>query len=129
MNGIAVHRYLEYAATQPQRLGSCDCVTFVRDVLLAGWGRDIGRHLQYTDRRSAVARLRQTGGLEEAFTAVLGELQPICELAPGDVIYFPNRGQRTVGVLLPQFVVARGHRVVHRVIPPDNAMGWPTDGC
>lgn len=128
MNRLALHRYLESAASSPQVLGRCDCVTFAVDVLRIGWGRDLSGSLGYSDRRSAVQRLRDAGGLEDAVTEVLGEPVPGDELVPGDFVFFPMRGQRTIGVLLDGFVVVRGHRTIHRVHVPRNAIGWRTDG-
>ncbi len=112
MNIPALHEYFIEQSQQQQKLGVVDCVQFVTGAVFAGWGRDYRDVLQYSDRRSAVTRLRQLGGLKEACVHALGEITIIDDLEPGDVIWYDKPA--TLGVLMPGYVAVKMGRSVQR---------------
>jgi hypothetical protein len=125
MNELALRDYFERVARLPQRFGVYDCCTFVVEVLLYGFNRDFRHALRYWDRRSAVTRLRGAGGLREAFTDVLGPEQLISDCPPGTVAYFNNPA--FVGILMPDYIAVKGHKVIHRFRIEPHRTGWRTD--
>ena len=125
MNVEALSDYLSEAAQRPAALGHFDCVRFVFEARVVGWGRDFRDRLGYHNRRSAVARLRAAGGLYEAICHDLGQDIPISDLSAGDIAYFPDPA---IGLILPGCVVVKAYRTVLR-LPLDSARsGWRTDG-
>lgn len=122
MNVEALHAYLSEQAATRQRFGTVDCVSFVAGAVLAGWNRDYSDILGYSDRRSAVNRLRQLGGLRAACDYAMGDMHPIDELEPGDVIWFDEPA--TIGLLMPGYVAVKIGTPVHRVMIQPEMRGW-----
>ncbi len=91
---------------------------------MVGWGRDFTHELGYWDRRTAVSRLRAAGGLHQAISDVLGMPRHIEHLAPGDLVYFDT--PPTLGLLLDNGVIVKGHYTVQRALLSPEMMGWST---
>ncbi len=125
MDELAIRDYFERVSRLPQRFGVYDCCTFVVETLLYGFGRDYRDALRYWDRRSAVRRLRDCGGLREAFTEIFGPEQLISECPSGTVAYFDRPG--FVGIVMPGYIAVKGHLVIHRFIIENHRTGWRTD--
>jgi hypothetical protein len=123
MNVEALSRYLSQAAQQPAALGRLDCVRFVVEALVIGWGRDYRRHLEYSDRRTAVAQLRRQGGLMDAIDRALGQNLPATDLGPGDIAYFDDP---CIGIILPNHVLVKVRRCILRVPMDSVRCGWKT---
>lgn len=124
MNVLALQDFFWRESQRKQKLGVVDCVQFVCGAVKAGWDRDYSDILRYSDRRSAVQRLRVLGGLRAACDMAMGEQQPVDELEPGDVIWFdkPN----TIGLLMPGYVAVKiGGRIDRYEIEPE-MIGWKT---
>lgn len=122
MNKAALRRYFIEQAEQPQKLGTIDCVKFVCGAVYEGWNRDYSDILGYKDRRTAVNRLRELGGLKAACDMAMGERYPIDELEPGDVVWFDKPA--TIGLLMPGYIAVKlGSRIDRYVIEPQ-MMGW-----
>jgi hypothetical protein len=126
MNEIALRHFFNDQAMLPQQLGVIDCVSFVTGAVQAGWGRDYHSVLKYQDRRSAVKRLRELGGLKNACTYAMGEMVPIDELSPGDVVWFEQ--PTCIGLLMPEYVAVKQGRTINRYAIDPRMMGWRTDG-
>lgn len=122
MNVEALSRYFIEQSRQRQRFGSNDCVTFVAGALLTGWGKDYTRALGYSDRRSAVRRLRVAGGLRAACDQVFGAMCEVEELRPGDVAYFERPA--TLGLVMPGYVAVLIASQVQRVKIEIARGGW-----
>lgn len=123
MNTHALSRYLIEAAARPFRLGEHDCVSFAFEAVKVGWDRDYTACLGYSDRRSAVDRLREAEGLHEAICEGLGEDLPMSELQPGDLAWF---GGSMIGVIMPGYVAVKAYRTIVRM-PMEHALsGWKT---
>ena len=121
MNTVALSKYFETAAQQPAELGHFDCVRFVVEAMNVGWGRDYRHVLGYSDRRSAVKRLRAAGGLQEAFIAELGEPVAASDLSTGDIAWFSDPA---VGLVLTNCIVVKVRKTILR-LPLDSAnIGW-----
>ena len=124
MNKAALGRFFETQYGQKQELGSIDCVKFVTNAVLIGWERDYRAILQYDDRRSAVKRLRELGGLKAACCHAMGDMHPISELEPGDVVWFDEPA--TIGLLMPGYVAVKLGSVIHRFQIEPQMKGWKT---
>ena len=112
MNTVALSEYFETAAQQRAEFGHLDCVRFVVDAMYVGWDRDYRDVLQYSDRRSAVKRLRDAGGLQEAFIDALGEPVAASELRPGDIAWFSDPA---VGLVLENCIVVKMRKTIVRM--------------
>ena len=123
MNTEALAGYLKGAAARPAEFGKFDCVSFVFVGLQIGWGRDYLQFLGYSDRRSAVERLRSSDGLYDAMCEGLGQDLPICELGPGDIAWFPDS---TIGLMLPDYIAVKAYRTIYRVPFEMSRSGWKT---
>lgn len=123
MNAEILHDYFRSVAGRRQRLGVCDCVTFTVDVLRLGFGKDYREHMQYSDRRSAVKRLRRSGGLLPAMVELFGPLQPIESLGAGSIAYF-EKPRRALGVVMGEYIMVRGDGCLHRLTLNSAAGGW-----
>lgn len=123
----ALSEYLARVAPLPYRFGTIDCVSFVADCLSIGFGRDYHAALRYTDRRSAVARLRAAGGLRDAVCDALGEEWPIESLTIGDVAYIRSE-HGTIGIILPRCIAVKANRTIHRFEMSSARFGWKTYG-
>jgi len=126
MNVDALRLFFNTAANQRQKLGTVDCVSFVTQAVFIGWGRDFFGYLQYDDRRSAVQRLRQLGGLKQACDHAMGEQRPVTELEPGDVVWFDKPA--TIGLLMEGYVAVKMGKTIHRLQIEPQMVGWKTDG-
>lgn len=124
MNILALQEYFWDESTKPQKLGVVDCVKFVTTAVYLGWGRDHRHMLEYTDRRSAVARLRELGGLHAACVHALGYPVPIDKLSAGDVIWFNDPA--SIGLLMPEYVAVKANKCIHRYQKDDKMSGWIT---
>ncbi len=122
MNYLALREFFNEQCALPQRLGKHDCVLFVLWACKIGFGRDHIAGMRYTDRRSAVRQLREEGGLEGAFTKHFGELKSIDDLDVGDIINLKEIS--SVGLLMPGYVVAKGHYQLCRFAIDSNMVGW-----
>jgi len=71
-----------------------------------------------------VAKIREDGGLYEAFARVLGEAVPRSELLPGDIAYFPDE---FVGLVMPGYIAVKYRRTIHRVPFERCAQGFQWD--
>ena len=127
MNKPALQDYFAKVASLPQRFGVYDCCTFIVESLLIGWDRDYRDALRYYDRKSAVKRLRQDGGLREAFEDVLGNEHLIMDDPPGTVAWFGDPGQKCVGLVMPMGIFVKANGCIHRFIMEDHRTGWRTD--
>ncbi|MEE8599318.1 MAG: hypothetical protein V3S69_07430 [Dehalococcoidales bacterium] len=125
MNAEALHTYLGEQSLLPQKLGVIDCVTFVTGAVKAGWDRDFYFTLKYGNRRSAVARLRELGGLSAAVDGALGSRYPISELPEGSVVYL-DVPSPTLGLVLGDQVLVKVHKQVIRVTRDSVLYGWRT---
>ena len=125
MDADALSDYLSEAAQRPAALGRFDCVRFVAEGLAVGWGRDFRDRLGYSDRRSAVDRLRAAGGLYDAVCSELGQDLPISELRAGDIAYFPDP---SIGLVLRDRIVLKAYRTILHVPLLAARSGWRTDG-
>lgn len=123
MNVDALRDYFAEVAPAAIRLGGLDCVRFVADALAIGFDRDYRAVLGYSDRASAVRRLRSAHGLEAAVSDALGPLCAKRDLGVGDVAWFPQR-PASIGLIMPGYVAVKGNRAIHRVDPDCYAMGW-----
>jgi len=112
VNVTALRSYFSEVSTRPSVLGELDCVRFVIESIRIGWGRDFRDCLRYQCRRSAVAQLREDGGLYDAFARVLGEAVPRSELIPGDIAYFTDS---FVGLMMPEYIAVKYRRTIYRV--------------
>ena len=126
INIPALKRYFHTTANHPHALGMMDCVRFVTEAVYIGWGRDYRPVLQYQDRRSAVDRLRELGGLRGACNFAMGPMQSIEDLEAGDVIYF-HKPRPTIGLLMPEFVLVKMGKNIHRLEIEQGMKGWKTD--
>ncbi len=124
MNTEALHKYFALQSQLPQRFGVVDCVTFCLEGVKIGWGRDHLDLLGYYDRRTAVKRLRKAGGLHQAFSDAFGMPKSIRKLKPGDLIYFSE--PPTIGLLLENGVIIKGHYTVQRALLDPKMTGWST---
>jgi hypothetical protein len=124
LNEIALREYFNDQAGTPQKFGTIDCVKFVAGAVCVGWNRDYRSKLLYSDRRSAVERLRSFGGLLRACNNAMGEMFPIEELSPGDVIWFDKPA--SIGLLMPGYVAVKMGKCVHRFRIENKMMGWKT---
>ncbi len=122
MNREALARYFDDWANRRQCLGTIDCVQFVAGAVYVGWNRDYRNVLQYDDRRSAVRRLRELGGLQAACCHAMGDMRPIDELEPGDVVWFDRPA--TIGLLMPNYVAVKMGRTIHRLVIEPHMRGW-----
>lgn len=126
VNIPALQEYFWDEAQLKQQFGVHDCVTFVVGALKVGWSRDFTHHLGYHDRKSAVLRLRQAGGLEAAITRVLGPKRPIRDLGPGSIIWFCEPD--TVGLLMHDYIAVKYASGILKLDIIDNLEGWCTRG-
>ncbi len=124
MNIPALREFFNTQAPITQRLGTIDCVSFVTQAIFIGWGRDYRDILQYNDRRSAVARLRELGGLKAACFHTLGPMYFICDLNPGDVIWFDK--PPSIGLLMPTYIAVKQGVTINRYVLEAHLMGWRT---
>ena len=124
MNTEALHAYFAQQSQLPQRFGVVDCVTFCLEGIKIGWGRDHLELLGYWDRRSAVDRLRKAGGLHQAMSDAFGMPRSISVLEPGDLIFFSVPA--TVGLMVDNGVIVKGHYTVQRAIFDPEMTGWST---
>ncbi len=127
MNVPALQDYFAKVAPLPQKFGVYDCCTFLIESLLIGWDRDFRDELRYFDRKTAVARLRQDGGLREAFEVVFGPGGYIKDGPPGSIAWFGDEGQKSVGLVMPIGIFVKGNGCIHRFIMEDYRTGWRTD--
>ncbi len=125
MNVDALHQYFLEEGSKKQCLGTIDCVRFVTGAVLAGWNRDYRAVLQYRDRRSAVNRLRELGGLRGACDYALGKRYPISKLSPGDVVYIEHP-VASIGLLMHDYIAVKFGSTVHRYRITADMMGWKT---
>lgn len=121
MNRIALANYFEEVAATPSNLGGLDCVRFVIESIYYGWGADFRDVLGYSDRRSAVERLRIAGGLEQSFTDEFGEPVAAVNLRPGDIAYFEDPA---IGLVMPGYVAVKFSRTIGRVSLQFVSKGW-----
>jgi cell wall-associated NlpC family hydrolase len=124
MDTEALHAYFARQSQLPQRFGVVDCVTFCLEGIKIGWDRDYLDQLGYWDRRTAVERLRKAGGLHQAMSDTFGMPRSIRMLEPGDLIFFSVPA--TVGLLVDNGVIIKGHYTVQRALPDPEMMGWST---
>jgi hypothetical protein len=126
MDRLALRWYFEQQAQRPQRLGMIDCCTFAAGALAAGWDLDYSEALGYSDRHSAVQRLRKAGGLKQALCDLFGPMVSVSELKEGDLVYFSSPA--TVGLILEspvgRYAAVKGHNTIHRAVLEDGLMGW-----
>lgn len=127
MNEDALRDYFDEQSGVRQKFGTIDCVKFVANAVRIGWGRNYLGVLQYSDRRSAVARLRELGGLRGACNMAMGEAVSIEELEPGDVVWFDKPA--TIGLLMPGYVAVKLGKCIHRFQIEKQMTGWRTSGC
>jgi Domain of unknown function (DUF6950) len=126
MNADALREYFDEQSGKRQSFGKIDCVSFVANAVRVGWDRDYLGVLQYHDRRSAVDRLRELGGLFNACCFAMGETVSIEKLEPGDVIWFDKPA--TVGLLMPGYVAVKMGKCIHRFEIEPQMIGWRTNG-
>lgn len=126
MNKVALRDYFNEEFGKRQTFGAIDCVKFVAGAVFVGWDRNYLDVLQYVDRRSAVARLRELGGLRGACDHAMGARYSIAELAPGDVVWFDKPA--TIGLLMPGYIAVKMGRCIHRFQIEEQMTGWKTDG-
>jgi hypothetical protein len=119
----AVRDYIARAAGTPYELGVDDCLTFVIDCIRIRGGRDYRPYLGYHDRRSALVRSRDAGGLMPACSAVWGTPRPVAELTPGDVVFIKT-GHFGVGLLLADRVLAKSRCTIERLSIDSAMFGW-----
>jgi len=124
MDICALQEYFWDEADKPQQLGVVDCVKFVTGAVYIGWGRDYRDILQYHDRKSAVKRLRELGGLHGACVHAMGNPVPVEELSTGDVIWFSKPD--TIGLLMRDYVLVKLGKQLHRYQVDDSMTGWKT---
>lgn len=124
MNINALRQFFDEQYGTPQKFGQVDCVRFVAEAVLVGWGRDYMDILGYSNRRTAVDRLRELGGLRGACDFAMGERRSIQELEPGDVVWFDKPA--TVGLLMPNYVAVKMGRCIHRFQIEPQMQGWKT---
>jgi Domain of unknown function (DUF6950) len=125
MNYDAIRKYFNEQAVLPQKLGTVDCVNFVTEAVYLGWGRDYRAILQYDSRRSAVARLRELGGLQAACSYAMGSMHLIEDLEPGDVIWY-EKPVATLGLFMPGYVAVKMGRTICRLRIQPHLQGWKT---
>ena len=124
MNIPALQTYFWCESTRTQQLGIVDCVKFVVGAVFVGWDRDYRDILQYSDRRSAINRLRELGGLKEACIHAMGQMHPVDELVPGDVIWIDS--STAIGLLMEGYVAVKAGRQIHRYQIDPEMTGWKT---
>ena len=123
MNKSALSTYFADAAIADSVFGKLDCVRFVIEALYVGWGTDFRDVLGYSDRKTACARLRLSGGLEQAFTDELGDPVAPTELKTGDIAYFEDPG---VGLVMDSYVAVKFGNTIGRVPLQFVSKGWKT---
>lgn len=124
MNRQALREFFNTQVGTKSSLGTIDCVSFVTQAVFVGWGRDYRDVLQYHDRRSAVARLRELGGLKAVCFHILGAMHFVSDLSPGDVIWYDE--PPCIGLLMPGYVAVKQGRVINRYETQERMMGWKT---
>ncbi|TFG83983.1 MAG: hypothetical protein E4G74_00325 [Erysipelotrichales bacterium] len=124
MNEEALREYFNDQSGVHQKFGTVDCVKFVAGAVRAGWNRDYLGVLQYSDRRSAVARLRELGGLRAACDMAMGEAVSVDSLEPGDVVWFDKPA--TIGLLMQEYVAVKLGKTIHRFKVDPKMIGWKT---
>ena len=122
MNHSAIRSLFNEQSKTKQKLGTVDCVSFVAEALFVGWGRDYRDVLQYKDRRTAVKRLRELGGLQKACTFAMGPMYSVDELNKGDVIWFDKPA--TIGLLMDGYVACKLGNTIHRFKVEPQMIGW-----
>lgn len=129
MNAPALARFMDEAASRPAALGGFDCVRFVIEARLAGWGEDFSSRLHYACRRSAVEQLRGEGGLKAAFSRILGDPVAAERLVTGDIGYLvhPESNTAAVGLVMPGYVAVKVARTIARVPLTVCREGWAWD--
>lgn len=125
MNEDALHEYFIAEGSKKQKFGTVDCVSFVTGAVFAGWRRDYRSVLQYHDRRSAVVRLRELGGILGACDFAMGARHPVDKLSPGDVVYI-EKPVASIGLLMPDYIAVKFGSTVHRYVIEPNMFGWKT---
>jgi len=124
MNVLALQSYFWTESQRKQKFGVIDCVQFVAGAVKQGWDRDYSDVLQYHDRRSAVKRLRELGGLMAACDMAMGKQHMISELEPGDVVWFDV--PKTIGLLMPGYIAVKMGCAIHRLEIDPRMFGWKT---
>jgi hypothetical protein len=124
MNENAIREYFEAASLKRPAFGHYDCVRFVIELLYVGFDRDYRASMEYWDRRSAVRRLRKSGGLRNAFTDCFGEELSSDDLVVGDISFYPKPD--TVGLILPNCVAAYYCGAVQALDRSTVTIGWRT---
>ena len=124
MDAVALREYFDRVAGLPVRFGVFDCVVFVAESLRVGWSRDYLSSLAYSDRRSAVARLRRSDGLSLAVSDILGDPIELDHLVAGDIAFIPNPD--TLGLVMPGYIAVKGNRTIHRATRDSAIYGWAT---
>ncbi len=127
MNIPGLQEYFAKVAGLPQRFGVYDCCTFVIEALQIGWDRNYCDDLRYFDRKSAVKRLRQDGGLRQAFTVVFGPEQLLGDAPPGSIAWMGSPGNACVGLVMPGYIAVKANKCIHRIAFDDERTGWRTD--
>ena len=125
MDTVALRDFFNTQIGTKTCLGTIDCVSFVTEAVKVGWNRDHSGILQYHDRRSAVKRLRELGGLKAACFYAMGDMYFVKDLQPGDVIWY-DKPFPTLGLLMPGYVAVRQGKVINRHEITDDLMGWRT---
>lgn len=125
MNRDALRKFFNEEANKPKKLGVVDCVSFVAQAVYLGWNRDYRPVLQYSDRRSAVDRLRELGGLRGACNHAMGEMLHIEELEAGDVIWY-DRPAASIGLHMGEYIAVKCGKTIHRLQVEPQLRGWKT---
>jgi hypothetical protein len=123
MNVEALAEFLNASAQRPFVLGKFDCVSFTFEGVRVGWDRDYLKFLEYSDRRSAVDRLRGSDGLYDAICEGLGQDVPMCDLTAGDIAWIP---ESTIGLIMPDYIAVKAYRTIFRVPFEFARSGWKT---
>lgn len=126
INIPALQEYFIEQSQLPQKLGVFDCVTFVSGAVKVGWDRNFDPILQYSDRRSAIKRLRELGGLEAACDLAMGKRVSVSMLEPGDVVWYDEPA--TIGLLMYGYVAVKLGGNIHRFEIDPEMTGWSTQG-
>jgi hypothetical protein len=113
--------YFADVVNEHSELAKLDCVTFVVDALRAGFDVDLRDRLKYTDRRSALARLRKHKGLDGAVTYELGTPLPADELRYGDIAFL---NPHAIGLVMPMYIAVKGRSTIWRIDPRLAVHGW-----
>lgn len=111
------------AAARPAVFGQYDCVSFVFEALREGWNRDYLIRLQYSDRRSAVDRLRAAGGIYDGISEHLGPDIPMSDLEVGDIAWLPPGN---IGLIMPDYIAVKYRRTILRLPLSEARTGWKT---